>query len=87
MDRELAEETSLLAMRISSTLDKQLKKIMDNSSKEDFEQMRKGVGFVMGYLYTDIMEPLWNQHPDLRPKEMDGSYEVPQGVKDGFKNT
>ena len=84
MDKKLAEETSLLAMKVSSTLDKQLKIIMDNSSKDDFEKMRKGVSLVMGYLYTDIMEPLWHEHPDLRPEEMDGSYQVPQDVKDGF---
>lgn len=84
MDKELTEETSLLVMRVSSTLDKHLRKIMENSSKEDFEKMRSSIGFAMGYLYTDVLEPLWHQHPELRPEDMDGSYRIPQDVKNGF---
>lgn len=77
MKKELAEETSLLALKMSSTLNKHLIKIQNNCGKEDFDKMRKGIGYVMGYLYTDVMEPLWEMHPDLKPEDMDGTYKVP----------
>jgi hypothetical protein len=83
MDRDLAEETSLLALRMSAQLDEHLLKIREQSSKAEFEKMRSGIGLVMGYLYTDIMEPIWNMHPDLRPKEMDGEYTIPEDIYRG----
>ena len=83
MEKDLAEETSLLALKVSSTLDNHLRKLHETCDKEDFEKMRKGIGFVMGYLYTDVMEPLWNMHPELRPEEMDGPYKVPPDIYRG----
>ena len=83
MEKDLAEETSLLALKVSSTLDNHLRKIQESCSKEDFNVMRKGIGYVMGYLYTDVMEPLWKMHPELRPEEMDGTYKVPPEIYRG----
>jgi hypothetical protein len=85
MDKKLAEETSLMALKMSSTLDKHLRKIMDKCSKEDFEKMRSGVGYVMGYLYTDIMEPIWHMYPELRPTEMGGKCDVPRQIYEGYE--
>ena len=83
MDKELAEETSLLALKVSSMLDRHLGKIKESCSKEDFEKMRSGIGYVMGYLYTDVMEPLWKMYPELRPEEMEGTYKVPPEIYRG----
>ena len=83
MNKEIAEETSLLALKVSSALDNHLRKIQENCSKEDFEKMRSGIGFVMGYLYTDVMEPIWKMYPELRPEEMDGPYKVPPEIYRG----
>ena len=37
MNKEIAEETSLLALKVSSALDNHLRKIQENCSKEDFD--------------------------------------------------
>ena len=84
MEKNIAEETSLLALKVSSTLDNHLKKLQETCSKDEFEIMRKGIGLVMGYLYTDVMEPLWSMHPELRPNEMSGPYKVPPEVYRGY---
>ena len=84
MDLKVAEETSLMALKMSATLNAQLIKIMETSSKEEFEKMRHGIGFVMGYLYTDVMEPIWEMHPELRPESHEGSYKVPEDFYKGY---
>ncbi len=82
MKKELAEETSLLGLKVSAMLNTHLLKIKESCEKEDFEKMRKGVGLVMGYLYTDVMQPIWNENPELQPEEMGGSYKVPSEIYD-----
>ncbi len=68
MKKDIAEETSLISLRVSAKLNSQLRKIQENCSSKDFDKMRKGVGLVIGYLYADAMEPIWKEHEDLRPK-------------------
>jgi hypothetical protein len=39
----------------------------------------------MGAVYLDIEERLWTEHPDLKPREMDGSYTVdPSNIEPRF---
>jgi len=84
MEKDLAEETSLLALKISATLDSHLRKLQQHCSPKEFEKMRQGVGFVTCYLCTDVMDPIWKMYPELRPEEMDGSYKVPPHVYLGY---
>lgn len=37
---------------------------------QEFRALRKGIGSVLGYLYTDVQDPIWKKHPDLEPLEM-----------------
>ncbi len=30
----------------------------------------------MGEIFLEMLQPLWERYPELRPKEMDGIYEV-----------
>ena len=83
MNKEIAEETSLIALRASAKLNAQLIKIQENCSEEEFAKMQKDVGLVLGYLYTDIMEPIWKEHEGLRPIEMGGNYSIPPEDSDG----
>jgi hypothetical protein len=76
MDIKVAEALSLLMMRINSNLDDSVALVRDKCSVEEFQWYRREVGKVMGALYLDIEEKLWAEHPELRPREMDGNYVV-----------
>ena len=76
MDIKVAEALSLLMMRINSNLNDSVAFVRDKCSAEDLHWYRREVGKVMGALCLDIEEKLWAQHPDLRPREMDGDYVV-----------
>lgn len=76
MDKASAEKLSVLIMQINAKLDESVAFVRDNAGEEEFGEYRKIVGRIMGSLYLDIEEKLWGEYPELRPKEMGGSYEV-----------
>lgn len=36
----------------------------------EFNALRKGIGYVVGYLYTDVQAPIYKSHPELEPLEL-----------------
>jgi hypothetical protein len=77
MNRALAEETSLLAIRMNAELDSHLLKLQAELPPEEFERYRSAFGQVMGRLYTDIAGQIYAEHTDLKPVEMGGPYQLP----------
>lgn len=76
MNRVMAERTSLLALKIGSELDEHLAQIKAECSIAEFEQYRLATGKVMGELLFGMMNPIYREHPDLKPKELGGPYDV-----------
>ncbi len=76
MDKKVAEETSIIALKIGAMLNNQLTKIQETCDKQEAQRYTKGTGYVLGYLLTEIMNPIYKEHPDLKPKQMDGPYEI-----------
>lgn len=37
---------------------------------DEFNQFRRGIGMVLGYMYTDVDRPIHKMHPDLEPQEL-----------------
>ncbi len=80
MNRTLAEETSLLMLRLSAKLDAQLSRIRSQCSDEEFQRYRRGFGYIMGYMLIEVMNPIYAEHPDLKPEQLGGPYRVPPSV-------
>lgn len=57
-------------------VNRNLIEIREKCSEEEFIKYRKGTGYVMGYLQTEFMNPIYEEHPELMPKELGGSYEL-----------
>lgn len=76
MELELAEQTSLLALGIGARLDNHLRLIQEQCSEQEFSEYRASIGTVMGELLTGLMQPIYDQHPTLRPEQLGGSYVV-----------
>jgi hypothetical protein len=87
MDIKVAEALSLLMMRINSNLNDSVALVRDKCSAEDLQWYRREVGKGTGALCLDIEEKLWTEHPELRPREMDGDYVVdPSNFEPRFYN-
>lgn len=67
-------------MQINAKLDQSVAFVRDHDTEENFKEYRQVVGKIMGSLYLDIEEKLWQQYPELRPKQMDGPYEVSENI-------
>jgi hypothetical protein len=76
MNIEVAEKVAILMLQINSKLNDSVAYVRDTCSKEEFEAYRKAVGMLMGSILLDVEEPIYKEHPSLRPDGLDGPYKV-----------
>ena len=70
MDKELANEIVQLMLKTGAELDGILKSIKEKSDITEFNYYGKSIGNIMGYMLTEVMNPIFKEHPDLKPKEL-----------------
>lgn len=70
-DEIVAKEISQLMLTYAQTLDQSVEQVEAKCSAREFEAYRTAVGKIMGYMLLDIMNPLYELHPNLKPKELD----------------
>lgn len=66
-DKEIAKQINDLMERCSSELNESIRLVQQKCTAEEFAAYRQGAGMVMGYIYTDVLAPLWKEHPELEP--------------------
>jgi hypothetical protein len=54
----------------SSKINETIRLVQEECTDEEFQVYRKAAGFVMGYIYTDVVAPLYKEHPELEPPEL-----------------
>ncbi len=69
-DLETAKQVSELMLEYGSKLDQSVKTVLVNCSKEELYLYRRAVGKIMAFMLTEIMNPLYSTHPELKPKEL-----------------
>ena len=70
MTVELAQEICKLMLDIGGKLDRSVNLVKDNSAPAGFDLYRASVGRIMGYIYSDILKPIYREHPSLVPDEL-----------------
>lgn len=73
MNRSFAESLRDVVLRCSSILDASAQTIVGRCGPEDAKQYRRLVGRVMGYSFTNILSPIFAEHPDLEPASFRGA--------------
>ena len=68
---QIAKEISQLMLDYGAKLDQTVAQVKDKCSSQEFETYRDAVGKVMGCMFFEIMSPLYDAHPNLKPKELD----------------
>jgi hypothetical protein len=68
--RAIAEQISQLMIDIGARLDSSVILVQSQCSAEEFAVYRRAVGTIMGEMLLEVMNPLYAQHPDLRPSEL-----------------
>ena len=70
MQKEIANELSQLMLEVAAKLDASIRLVQENCSTEEFQLYRKSVGQIMGIMLTEVMNPIYREHPDLKPREL-----------------
>lgn len=66
-DEGIAKQIIDTMDQCSHLLNESIRSVQANCSDEEFQAYRKGVGMVMGYIYTDVLAVIYNKHPVLEP--------------------
>lgn len=68
--KSVAAEISQLMIDYGAKLDASVTLVKAQCSNEEFGAYRKAVGKVMADMLFEIMNPLYEKHPDLKPVEL-----------------
>lgn len=69
-DQDIAKQVIKVLDDCSSRINETIRLVQEKCSDEEFQTYRKAAGFVMGYIYTDVVASLHKEHPDLEPSEL-----------------
>ena len=73
--RELAEALSAKLEEASALCNESLRVAKQYESLGELNVYARLVGLFLGHSYTNLLAPLWEQFPDLEPKQMKGEYQ------------
>jgi len=82
MNRDEAEQLSVLYLQIIGKLNQSAEFVRDKDTKENWKNYCLAVGKAMGAIISELEEPLWKRFPELEPEELGGSYKIDPAIHD-----
>lgn len=73
-DKELARRAAALVQRQSGELDASLAELQSECTQDEFNQYRAAVANIMGAMFVEILEPIWEEFPELAPEDLRDQY-------------
>ena len=70
IDLELSESINSAFLSLDRDLNEFLRVAETQVSSEEFTDLRRSVGDVLGILYQDVMLNIYEQHKDIKPEGM-----------------
>jgi hypothetical protein len=80
MTRNEAEKLSIALMQIIGILDQTAAYVRDKDDEASFDRYRRSVGKIMGYMFMELEQPIWDRFPELEPEAMGGPYKVDPAI-------
>lgn len=71
MKKEAAAEIVDLFLEFGLKLDASVVLVQKNSSPDEFNNYRLSVGKMMGEMLLEIMNPIFEEYPDLKPDQLE----------------
>jgi hypothetical protein len=69
--KEVATKISELMLNIGKELNESVFLVQEQCSESEFFNYRKQVGIIMGNILMDVLNPLYEKHTDLRPRDLE----------------
>jgi hypothetical protein len=70
MKKELAAQLSTLMLEYGAKLDPSVELVTANGSEQEALRYKRAVGRIMGEMLVEIMNPIYAEHPDLKPPQL-----------------
>ncbi|MEM8562245.1 MAG: hypothetical protein AAGF57_08425 [Pseudomonadota bacterium] len=70
MDRDIAQKISALMLEYGAKLDESLAVVQRECTDEEFDSYRVAVSRLMAIMLREVMNPLYLEHPDIKPKQL-----------------
>ncbi len=67
-DKNTAILISELMLKFGKELDESVAVVQSHCDEDEFKAYRDAVGFIMGGMLIKIMNPLYEKHPEIKPK-------------------
>jgi len=71
MNRTVARHISDLMLEFGRRLDESVEIMQESCEKDELDGYRRAIGQIMGTMLLEIMNPLYAQHPELKPHELE----------------
>ena len=68
--KEVATKISELMLNIGKELNESVFLVQEQCSESEFFNYRRQVGIIMGNILLDVLNPLYEKHADLKPREL-----------------
>jgi hypothetical protein len=69
-NKDTATQISALMLEIGAKLDTSVALVQDTCEELEFNRYRRVVGELMGTMLLEVMNPLYQTHPDLKPARL-----------------
>ena len=83
MKPDLAERVANAFHRVTAELESVLATVSREGDPDEFEPLRDLIGHVNTRFLIEVLDPIYREHPDLRPLKFSGDYKIPSGVFQG----
>jgi hypothetical protein len=70
MTKNTAKVLSDLMVSMGKELNESLRTVQQKESEGDFKRYREAVSKMMTTMLVEVMNPLYAEHPDLKPPEL-----------------
>jgi hypothetical protein len=71
MDRNTAEKLNAITLESYFKIHDAVALVRDSCSEAERKDYIMGLGRALGYLYTDVLHPLYEEYPDLKPNNIE----------------
>lgn len=75
MERETAQSVLALMFDYGGKLNDAMLMIRETSDEEEFARYRRAIGNVLDSAFEQIINPILEEHPDLRPESLNLEHE------------
>lgn len=65
-----AGEINTMLLGLSERLNESIRMVQETCDDEDFKIYRRAAGKVMGEILLEVLNPLYEDHPSLKPAEL-----------------